>query len=41
VAGRFFGMLKYEHLYRVTIGDGNALAVEHGDERVAFGGPAP
>ena len=21
-------MLKYEHLYRVTIGDGNALAVE-------------
>jgi putative transposase len=26
--GRFFGTLKYEHLYRATIGDGNALAVE-------------
>ena len=25
---RFFGTLKYEHLYRATIGDGNALAVE-------------
>ena len=24
----FFGTLKYEHLYRATIGDGNALAVE-------------
>jgi len=28
VVERFFGTLKYEHLYRVTIGDGNALAVE-------------
>jgi putative transposase len=28
VAGRFFSTLKYEHLYRATIGDGNALAVE-------------
>jgi putative transposase len=28
VAGRFFGTLKYGHLYRATIGDGNALAVE-------------
>jgi hypothetical protein len=25
---RFFGTLKYEHLYRAVIGDGNALAVE-------------
>jgi hypothetical protein len=25
---RFFGMLKYEHLCRATISDGNALAVE-------------
>ena len=24
----FFGTLKYEHLYRATIGDGNALAVK-------------
>jgi putative transposase len=70
VVERFFGTLKYEHLYRATIGDGNALAVEvnlfrhtyttvrphqgldertpraaylaveHCDERVAFGGPA-
>lgn len=28
VVERFFGMLKYEHLCRATIGDGNALAVE-------------
>ncbi|HEV8424244.1 MAG TPA: integrase core domain-containing protein [Actinomycetes bacterium] len=28
VVERFFGTLKYEHLYRATIGDGNALAVE-------------
>ena len=28
VVERFFGALKYEHLYRATIGDGNALAVE-------------
>jgi hypothetical protein len=28
---RSFGTLKYEHLYRATIGDGNALAVEHCD----------
>ena len=34
-------MLKYEHLYRATIGDGNVLAVEHCHERVAVGGPAP
>jgi putative transposase len=26
----FFGTLKYEHLYRAIIGDGNALAVELG-----------
>lgn len=36
----FFGTLKQEHLYRATIGSGNALAVEHCDGRVAFGGPA-
>jgi putative transposase len=41
VVERFFGTLKYEHLCRATIGDGNALAVEHCDWRVAFGGPAP
>jgi transposase InsO family protein len=28
VVERFFGTLKYEHLYRATIGDGNALSVE-------------
>jgi putative transposase len=28
VVERFFGTLKYEHLYRAIIGDGNALAVE-------------
>ena len=28
VLERFFGTLKYEHLYRAVIGDGNALAVE-------------
>jgi transposase InsO family protein len=28
VVGRFFGIGEYEHLYRATIGDGNALAVE-------------
>ncbi len=28
VVERFFGTLKYEHRYRATIGDGNALAVE-------------
>jgi putative transposase len=28
VVERFFGTLKYEHLYRAVIGDGNALAVE-------------
>jgi putative transposase len=28
VVERFFGTLKYEHLYRANIGDGNALAVE-------------
>ena len=28
VLERFFGILKYEHLYRAIIGDGNALAVE-------------
>jgi hypothetical protein len=28
VVERFFGTLKYEHLYRATIGDGNALAVD-------------
>jgi putative transposase len=28
VVERFFGTLKYEHLYRAAIGDGNALAVE-------------
>jgi transposase InsO family protein len=28
VVERFFGTLKYEHIYRATIGDGNALAVE-------------
>jgi transposase InsO family protein len=28
VVERFFGTLKYEHLYRATIGDGNAIAVE-------------
>ena len=30
VVERFFGTLKYEHLYRAIIGDGNALAVELG-----------
>jgi hypothetical protein len=40
VGRRFFSTLKYEHLYRATIGDGNALAVEHRDQRVALGGPA-
>ena len=28
VVERFFGTLKYEHLCRATIGNGNALAVE-------------
>ena len=28
VVERFFGTLKYEHLYPAIIGDGNALAVE-------------
>ncbi|MBB4930681.1 transposase InsO family protein [Lipingzhangella halophila] len=28
VVERFFGTLKYEHLYRAIIGDGDALAVE-------------
>jgi putative transposase len=28
VIGRFFGTLKYEHLYRAPIGDGGALAME-------------
>ena len=28
VVERFFGTLKYEHLHRAIIGDGNALAVE-------------
>ena len=28
VVQRFLGTLKYKHLYRATIGDGNALAVE-------------
>jgi transposase InsO family protein len=28
VVERFLGILKYEHLYRAMIGDGNALAVE-------------
>lgn len=28
VVERFFGTLKYEHLFRAIIGDGNALAVE-------------
>ena len=28
VVERFFGTLKDEHLYRATIGDGNALAVD-------------
>lgn len=28
VVERFFGSLKYEHLYRADIGDGDALAVE-------------
>jgi transposase InsO family protein len=28
VIERFFGTLKYEHLYRAPIGNGNALAVE-------------
>jgi transposase InsO family protein len=28
VVERFFGTVKYEHLYRAIIGDGNALAVE-------------
>lgn len=28
IVERFFGTLKYEHLYRAIIGDGNALAVE-------------
>jgi transposase InsO family protein len=28
VVERCFGTLKYEHRYRATIGDGNALAVE-------------
>jgi hypothetical protein len=28
VVERFFGTLKYKHLYRAVIGDGNALAVE-------------
>ena len=28
VVDQFFGTLKYEHLYRAIIGDGNALAVE-------------
>jgi transposase InsO family protein len=40
VVEQFFGTLKYEHLYRATIGDGNALAVEQCDWRVVFGGPA-
>jgi hypothetical protein len=31
VVERFFGTLKYEHLCRATVGDGNALAVEHCD----------
>jgi putative transposase len=30
VVERFFGTLRYEHLYRAIIGDGNALAVELG-----------
>jgi putative transposase len=30
VVERFFGTLKYEHLYRAIIGDGSALAVELG-----------
>jgi putative transposase len=30
VVERFFGTLKYEHLYRAIIGDGNALTVELG-----------
>lgn len=28
VVEQFFGTLKYEHLYRAVIGDGNALAIE-------------
>jgi putative transposase len=28
VIERFFGTLKYEHLYRAEIGDGDALAME-------------
>ena len=28
VVERFFGTLKYEHLYRAIIGDGDGLAVE-------------
>jgi transposase InsO family protein len=39
VVERFFGTLRYEHLYRATIGDDNALAVEHCHERVALADP--
>jgi putative transposase len=36
VVERFFGTLKYEHLYRAIIGDGNALAVELGLVRRSY-----
>jgi putative transposase len=39
VVERFFGTLKCEHRDRATIGDGNALAVEHCHERVALADP--
>jgi putative transposase len=46
VVERFFGTLKYEHLYRGEIGDGDALAVEvHwlvlGPTRPHHGGAGP
>jgi transposase InsO family protein len=39
VVERFFGTLKDEHRSRATIGDGNALAVEHCDARWPLADP--
>jgi transposase InsO family protein len=41
VVERFFGTLKYEHLYRAIIGDGNALAVEVNCFRHTYNTPRP
>lgn len=38
---RFFGTLKYEHLYRATIGHGNALAVEINSFRHTYNTATP